>query len=1136
MKAPRILLLCIAAIALLVLGFRFLLGTGGGKDEALGAADAPLAADARADAAPADPADPGPEEAAEPAGALRPAAAPAGALADAPAARTEVEGAGRVLRVVVGAPRDAPPDPELSVVAVAASFRGDDGPRAVLERLRSEGDPRGAAVRAACGPDRTAELRLPAGLEDPRVYVDGVLLHAPEPAELPAEGDELRIDARLGACLVVALDPPAGEEPTGSVQLSGGDFTRRGGWSRHELELDGEGTLAFRAVAADVTWMLTSSLDAHWAAPRMGLELAAGEVREERLEVGLGAAVAGTVTDDAGHPLEGVRVSHAPANDWFGAGGRRSTETDAEGRFELRGIEPGIVELEAELDDWRGARSDELEVGEGELRAGVRIRLDRGLAIAGTVRTSGGAPAAGARVRAETLARSGWGGWGGNRVERAGDATAAADGTFRIGGLDEGSFTLRASLAEDEDDEDDEDALRWRGSVERVRAGTSDVAIELFGPVAFEGRVVDDLGEPVTAFELDVRSTEEGGARESATFQHADGRFRFARVGPGEWRVEAEAEGHTQAEETVVVLPAEGVDLVLRLDRVARVAGRVVGADGAPAPGATVRARDGSGAPGGWGMGWAPAVEADGEGRFRFEDLEPGSYELVAQAADWADSRKLSVELAPGQVRENVLLALRVGGRIEGAVYSDAGDPVAGQNVTYGENAMGFAARGATETDGGGRFAFDHVTPGEWSVSAVPSMAEMSERMRGRRDPSAFAEVMGQMITETVAVADGEVVEVLLGGEPKRPVRVYGVVTTGGEPVPDAQVTAVSEGSAVFEGMKSAMTDADGGYELVVDRPGGFAFSATAGDVGVEALVDVPREDELRVDLAIPTGRIAGTVESADGSPAAGVRLNLQREDGLGRLRWNGDQATADADGRYAFEGLEAGSYTVRANVAGWGTSQDLGSGSAIRDGVVVRADATTDGVDFRLEAAGTVTGTVRGVDGAPAADASVFFRDAAGRVVARVSGTVTDAAGRFERKGLAPGVYTLSARSEGAAAGDEVEVVVQSGRTASVELGLDAGTTVLVSLEGADGAQLRARVEVLDEEGREVGGLWTLRALQAIFNQGASTSFEQRLGPLPAGRYTVRATTADGRSAERTVRLRGRGEEKRVRVELDEG
>ena len=409
----------------------------------------------------------------------------------------------------------------------------------------------------------------------------------------------------------------------------------------------------------------------------------------------------------------------------------------------------------------------------------------------------------------------------------------------------------------------------------------------------------------------------------------------------------------------------------------------------------------------------------------------------------------------------------------------------------------------------------------------------MGERMQGRRDPNAFVEVMGDLVTETVTVVDGEVTEVFLGGEPKRPVRVYGVVSRAGEALAGAQVFAVSEGSAVFEGMKTASSADDGSYELVVDRPGPHTISATYEQIGVQAVVEVPRADELRVDLAVPLGRIEGVVRKPGAGRAAGVRLSLQREDGLGRVRWAGDQNRADEEGRYSFDDLEAGRYTVRANVAGWGGQAESAWGTAVRTGIVVEHDRATSGVDFELEKAGSVEGLVKSPDGRPLASASLFFRGGAG-LISSVSGTVSDATGRFRREGLAPGTYTISARAEGFALGDAATVVVAADEVSQAELTLEVGTMVLVTLEDAGDAARIARVEMLDDAGNDVGNLLTLDQLRSSFNSGTS-SLERRVGPIAPGRYTVRATTIDGRSVEKRVTLRGREAEKKVRLGLDD-
>lgn len=1056
-----------------------------------------------------------------------------GETGGASAARSEIaevaQGPTRAVRVAVRTDGAAPVDPELSVVAVSAAALRGESTGELLARLRSGSDSKVAFARAPVGGNGVADLQLPADLVDPRLLVDGRFCFA-EPVEVEADASDATIQARVGGAVEVRLVPLSGLTPKGELRLMGGNWSGggRGGWRSVEQDVSATNVVEFRGVDPDLTWTLMPSLEEQYAGVRIGIDVEPGRETVLEVDVSLGATVRGEVVDAGGQPMAGVRVDTGGGMPWMGGRDSRSIETADDGSFVLKGIPPGIVKVEAELDGWLDASTDEMEIGDGEERAGVQLVLERGLAIAGIVRGVDGRPAELAEVVVEKLTRQNWGGWGGSRMARQGRDRTDAAGRFAISGLAAGKYTVRANL---EDEESDSTA---HAVLEGVDAGGPEVVLELKGPIAFAGRVVDDVGEPVTSFRIDVESVDEGGPEERQGFEDDDGRFRFARVGPGAWEVRVRADGHHHPEPAELVLPGSGEELLLTVQRRARITGRVVSATGAPVAGASVRGETGGGR-GGWG-GWGgqsgPRAESDAEGAFALEEVAPGPLSVVARMEGWADSEAQTFELVPGDLREDVVLTLRVGGRIEGQVLTADGDPEPGKRVTWGSNAMGFGSRGEATSDAAGRFTFEHVTPGEWSVSAVPSFQELSDGMR-TRGQSSFVEVMGDLVTETVLVVDGEVTEVFLGGEPRQPVRVFGVVSRAGEALAGAEVYAVSEGSAVFEGMKTARTDETGVYQLVVDRPGAHTISATMGDVGVEQVVEVPREEELRVDLNIPLGRIEGRVREPDGSPGKGVRLSLQRQDGLGRIRWAGGQKTADEEGRYAFEDLQPGTYTVRANVSTWGGGSNERFGASVVSDIEVGRDETVTGIDFELESAGTVTGLVVGSDGEPVGGASLYFRDAGGRVVSRVSQTVSDASGRFTKTGLAPGTYTVSARTASETAGDAVSVRVVSGETAEVRVALETGTIVVVTVEDEDGEARRARVQVLDENDREVGDLMTLEAMQAIFNEGVST-VEQRVGPFPPGRYTVRATMADGRTNDRRVRLRARDGEKRVKLKID--
>ncbi|MGC4033899.1 MAG: carboxypeptidase-like regulatory domain-containing protein [Tepidisphaeraceae bacterium] len=94
------------------------------------------------------------------------------------------------------------------------------------------------------------------------------------------------------------------------------------------------------------------------------------------------------------------------------------------------------------------------------------------------------------------------------------------------------------------------------------------------------------------------------------------------------------------------------------------------------------------------------------------------------------------------------------------------------------------------------------------------------------------------------------------------------------------------------------------------------------------------------------TGTVSGTITTPDGKPAAGVMVRLTKapaakptaadEKGSKKKKAapTGPQATTDSKGEFKFEAVEAGSYTVNANL------KDVGRG---KKDVTVTAGQTAD-------------------------------------------------------------------------------------------------------------------------------------------------------------------------------------------------
>jgi protocatechuate 3,4-dioxygenase beta subunit len=218
--------------------------------------------------------------------------------------------------------------------------------------------------------------------------------------------------------------------------------------------------------------------------------------------------------------------------------------------------------------------------------------------------------------------------------------------------------------------------------------------------------------------------------------------------------------------------------------------------------------------------------------------------------------------------------------------------------------------------------------------------------------------------------------------------------------------------------------------------------------------------------LMQPGAVISGAVRDGDGQPAAGARVNVwyyQWFSGIRKLVPTGGFTNADDRGMYRIYGLAPGEYTVGvipigprqpelmtvtdaevrramdliqrppgsasspppqsptpAQTVGWapvffpGTTE-VSQASPIR----VAVGEERGGVDFqlRLVPMSRVEGTVIGLDGAPAPNLQVSLVSANSTTAPDIAGllsagTTTDREGRFVLNGIAPGLYSVQART----------------------------------------------------------------------------------------------------------------------------
>src|SRR6185436_4369309 len=140
-----------------------------------------------------------------------------------------------------------------------------------------------------------------------------------------------------------------------------------------------------------------------------------------------------------------------------------------------------------------------------------------------------------------------------------------------------------------------------------------------------------------------------------------------------------------------------------------------------------------------------------------------------------------------------------------------------------------------------------------------------------------------------------------------------GSVTRGGQPVPDAFVTANVRGGG---GMSAAArTDASGAYHLEGLKEGDYNVMTSGGGRPQEVHVS----GDTTLDIVVPVARLAGVVvDAASKQPLAEAIVDADSgETQAGGPRVMRGSAT-DSNGRFAIEDLEPKAYTLTARRAGF--------------------------------------------------------------------------------------------------------------------------------------------------------------------------------------------------------------------------
>ncbi len=687
------------------------------------------------------------------------------------------------------------------------------------------------------------------------------------------------------------------------------------------------------------------------------------------------------------------------------------TEAAADGTFRLEGVPLGSVSLVVDRPHFvplvhgpvpANAQTPERDVG--------RLTLDDGESLEGVVLGQDGKPLAGARIFA------------GPQFEifpaavMMPLATSNADGTFVADGLSDANHVIAAQhpnggdwvVLSDQVPGADEPELKF-GATESLTVTARNEAGEI---ITKPNLVIQPLSEvplhplltPPIPLGPRLRYLEDGTAAVSG-------------LQPGRYSILVRAAGYAVGKDSADLSKGKAhVDVTLEPEYTASITVLAAGTK-APIAWAAAGAFDTKNAQ--RELRRVPLVvrKSDDAGQIVLPGLKAGDYKVRVSHPAYAN---VDLDLTvPG---EPLVASLTKGGTLVGRVHM-AGDPPDKARFI----GMGLPREGElptfSVTDGNGDFTITHLAPGNYEMVVLKRFADqgMSEFMQG----------MESMIPErfvSVTIKEGETTKVdvdLLNNAPDGPAgSLRGRVSIDGQLAQNASVTAMPEGD--WRSMRTISTNQYGVYDFgkvkagkvrVSIRKSGMRSMMMMGGGGELATqsIDVPANEIVELNFDVRTGRLRGTVRSAqDGAPllAAEVRLQPQEaapqggnaapraEEPRRGPRGNSLRVVTERDGSFVFEAVPEGTYTLTARREGY-------AAATVKD-VVVPYGGEPNPVDVRLVTGVSVKGRVELPSGAATPQFMFLeFRskdDSARRSGGRVDTTTME----FRVDNLFPGAYEV--------------------------------------------------------------------------------------------------------------------------------
>jgi protocatechuate 3,4-dioxygenase beta subunit len=653
-----------------------------------------------------------------------------------------------------------------------------------------------------------------------------------------------------------------------------------------------------------------------------------------------GGVVSGRVTDEAGTPLYGVKITY-DSREFPGDPSPTEfyTFSDAQGNYLLEHCTPGRAVLVAEHEEYvRQIRS--ATIPEGRLLSRQNFKLELARNISGTVADFRGNPIADAIVSAVPIGKAK--GSGRDRTDKKGN--------FEIKGLGAGTFRLEASFTLDTAD----GKQAYVFILPEAQAGMTNVPIDCDVAPGAIGSIRGESGKAVDAFKLTLRSLLDTEPKQLFRFnierpvKDAGGQISLHQVPRGIYSMKIEAPGYeTWESEEVLIGPGNMTRLPnIRLKPASQITGEVVSATtGKPVQGALIRVLDDAekevltvnriqlrsynredileylDAAYDEDYKYDPdpnsrlvarvrgnvvtTLQTNVYGKFDINDLADGTYTLEVEHPAYRPKRIRNVHVGRKQSTDLGQIELDPGGTVRGRVVDMEGNGISNASVQVKGELQG---RNRDRTDVGGNFVLRGIGFGEWPVVVQATLDGRKiyawKRVSVRPDETSVVE----FVLETSADLTGRLV--VTGGVNSGTLRMYAIDEQGAILDDYVYSDSVSNGrfsiSHIPPGRYFALTNGRG-------AKGGFAgwqwVDAARGRNTVDFANFAASLQGVAKDVASGAGGAGATVQVVLEVPGAILPGSVQNQLRLSDV--------TDRAGKFGFVTLQGGTYRVWAGGRG---------------------------------------------------------------------------------------------------------------------------------------------------------------------------------------------------------------------------